>query len=351
MTILAQTQLRFAGPFVFLASVPLLYRLSSFAPSALVPALLLSLLIAHEIPYSDVGAGEVAAERLLPALYIPLQLMAILWALFEVAFQDASTFGFVGLAAATGVCTGVFGALAAHEMVHSRGAWQRWLGALMLTGMSYRHFRLAHIYGHHRFVATLRDPSTARYGESFYAFLWRTLVWQVVYAWRFEQHRARNAAVSIVRNRVFQDIAITALLYIAVYVFCAARAMAFLAAESAVAIIVLELFNYVAHYGMLRGPREPMGDQFSWNCSGAANLLLFNMGRHSHHHRAPAMPYEGLRLTAAAPELPGGYAGAIMLALIPPLWRRVMHRRLANISTLSGDCACNMDVRRVAAVS
>lgn len=340
--------LRFAGPFLYLAAVPSLHGISRFAPLALVPALLLTLLLAHRLPDRDGVAGERSAAQLLPTLYIPLQLIAIGWATYQVAFIDTNAASLMSLSVAMGVCTGVFGVLAAHEMVHSQSAWQRWLGALMLTAMSYRHFRIAHIYSHHRFAATERDPSTARRGEGFYAFLRRTLVSQFFDAWRFERHRVRNGRDPMLRNRMAQDIVITAAVYVALYVLAGRRAIAFLAAESAVAIVVLELFNYVAHYGMLRGPREPMRDHHSWNCSGAANFLLFNMGRHSHHHRAPAKSYEGLRAAEAAPELPGGYAGAIMLALIPPLWRRVMDRRLANSSTFSGNTVRRPDVRSVA---
>ena len=53
------------------------------------------------------------------------------------------------------------------------------------------------------------------------------------------------------------------------------------------------------------------------------NLLIFNMGRHSYHHRKPAAPYESLEYIYHAPELPAGYAGSILLALVPPLWRQV----------------------------
>jgi alkane 1-monooxygenase len=58
------------------------------------------------------------------------------------------------------------------------------------------------------------------------------------------------------------------------------------------------------------------------------NWSLFNMGRHSDHHRQPAQAYQRLRIAPDAPELPTGYAGAILLALTPTLWRRVMDPRV-----------------------
>jgi alkane 1-monooxygenase len=115
------------------------------------------------------------------------------------------------------------------------------------------------------------------------------------------------------------------------------RGLVFLAAESAVAIAVLEMFNYVAHYGLIRerdagGRLEPFAPHHSWNSSNVlANPIIFNMGRHSDHHTRPSVPYQTLRYIAEAPELPAGYAGSILLALVPPLWRRVMDPKIQNL--------------------
>jgi alkane 1-monooxygenase len=111
----------------------------------------------------------------------------------------------------------------------------------------------------------------------------------------------------------------------------------FFALQSAIAITVLELFNYIAHYGLMRRERdqglEPLGDAHSWNSSNAlANLVIFNMGRHSDHHRHPANSYETLRPIGNAPELPAGYAGSILLALAPPLWHRLMDAELDSLA-------------------
>ncbi|HEX3944687.1 MAG TPA: alkane 1-monooxygenase [Rhizomicrobium sp.] len=322
--------LRFAGPFAFLAAVPISYDWSSSAAFTVPVAILLSLLITSYLPEPEFTESDLA--RLLPVLYTPLHLIVIAWAICEVSGDRTNVTAFASLASAVGICTGVFGVLAAHEMVHSRVRWQHWLGAAMLTGMSYRHFRISHIYGHHRHAATERDCSTARLGESFYAFFVRTLRGQFTEAWRFETSRLRNASLPRVRNRLNQDVTIMLLIYALLWWGMGWRAAAFLACESVIAILVLELFNYVAHYGLLRRTNEWIADHHSWNSSGAANLLIFNMGRHSHHHRAPTLAYDGLRKAPYAAELPAGYAGAILLALIPPLWRAVIHPRLDNLA-------------------
>ncbi len=96
------------------------------------------------------------------------------------------------------------------------------------------------------------------------------------------------------------------------------------------AIAVLEMFNYVAHYGLIRerdaGRRlEPFAPHHSWNSSNVlANPVIFNRGRLSDHHTRPSVPYQALRYIEEAPELPAGYAGSILLALVPPLWRWIV---------------------------
>jgi alkane 1-monooxygenase len=207
----------------------------------------------------------------------------------------------------------------------------------MLSGMMYRHFRIAHVYFHHRYAATERDSATARLGEGFYAFLVRTVSGQFREAWQFE--RARPGAQAFLANRAVNDLAVTILLCVIVFAVWGPLGVVVFLAQSVVAVTVLELFNYIAHYGLRRradftGRLEPLGDHHSWNSSNVlANLLIFNMGRHSYHHRKPSASYQDLQFVRTAPELPAGYAGSILLALVPPLWRRVMDGEVEKLRT------------------
>ena len=333
--------LRYCGPFLFLASIPaFFYGAGDVAPFATVALLLLTLVGAELIaPRGDAqrvrGAWE--QSRILPILYIPAQIVVTLWALFVVANPQLSALAFSSLVISVGVATGVFGVLAAHEMVHSMRRGHRLLGGVMLTAMCYRQFRIAHVYGHHRWAGTEHDSATARPGESFYGFLVRTVLGQLAEAWQFEERRRTARMQSMLANRVVHDGLIMAAVFSAIVFAFGWRGLVFFLAESAVGIVVLELFNYIAHYGLIRevrgdGRREPLSDRHSWNSSNVlANALIFNMGRHSDHHRAPAAPFQDLARVATAPELPAGYAGSIILALVPPLWRRVMDPEIRRV--------------------
>jgi alkane 1-monooxygenase len=268
--------------------------------------------------------------RFLPLVYVPLQIGVTVWATWLAAQPAMDALGFISLCIAVGVMAGLFGVLAAHELIHSHNRTEYALGVAMLAAMSYPHFRIAHIYGHHRHAASAKDPTTARLGESFYAFVARSLTAQLAATWQHEVARGRF-------NRMWFDILGLPVLYVTVAAVFGWRGLAFFALQSGLAILCLALFDYVAHYGLVRRPGERLTDRHSWNASHAVcNAVLFNMGRHSDHHRKAAGPYQVLRRLDAGPELPAGYAGAMLLALIPPLWRRAMDGRVTTLMNEPG---------------
>jgi alkane 1-monooxygenase len=61
-----------------------------------------------------------------------------------------------------------------------------------------------------------------------------------------------------------------------------------------------------------------------------SNLLLFQLQRHSDHHETARRRYQALLHHADSPQLPGGYATMFLLALVPPLWFRIIDPRIAD---------------------
>lgn len=284
------------------------------------------------------NAMNSSIARWLPRIYIVLQLAATGWAAAVVARPVTSWVDIIGLTLSTGLTTGIFGFLAAHEMIHSPDRRERALGLVMLGSVLYMHFRIAHVHGHHRRGATMEDPATARLGESLYAFLVRSVVGQFREAWAFEKERLRRTGQPPISsgNRMLHYLMVEALFLIAL-ALVSWRALLFLVAVAALAVALLEGFNYVAHYGLSRriqrdGRPERLAPHHSWNSSRRMNnSALFNMGRHSDHHRVMTRSYEQLEPVAHSAELPSGYAAALLTALVPPLWRRVMDPRAQRI--------------------
>lgn len=329
--------LRYLTPYFFLALLALGMWLAgpwTFLAAAATPLCLAGLDSVLGEDRSPAGAESSRVARWLPRMYVVLQLAATLWAAFTITRPGTGLIEAAGLATSAGFTTGVFGFVAAHEMIHSAKRPERALGLVLLASVLYMHFRIAHVYGHHRRAATFADQASARLGESLYAFLPRTIVGQFQEAWQFEAQRRRRTGRRVIGagNRMVVYLAIEAALVLAVGL-ASLRAFAFLLAVAMISVVLLETFNYVAHYGLTRrtepdGRPERLLPGHSWNVSRRMNnAALFNMGRHSDHHRVMTRPYEQLESPSGAAELPSGYAAALLTALVPPLWRRVMDHR------------------------
>ena len=330
--------LRYGIPFVFLGSAPLGFELGgawAYLTLALTPLALCGLDLGLGFEPDRPAPPEGLGYRAMPWLYIAAQIAVTVWAAVVIARVSTSLVAAIGLTISVGVTAGIFGILAAHEMVHRRVAAERGVGLMMLACVGYMHFRIAHIHGHHVRAATPDDPTSARRGESAYRFILRAVTGQVAEAWAFEAARLSRQGRPVfgVSNRMLLYAAIELFICAGVAVF-SPRALVFWLAQAALAIVLLELFNYIAHYGLARRPApgggyERMDARHSWNSSRRMNnWSLFNMGRHSDHHRRPTRSYQRLEPEPGAPELPSGYAGAILLSLVPPLWRKIMDPRV-----------------------
>jgi alkane 1-monooxygenase len=327
---------RYWAAFAFLALIPLGGALGGAWTFLLIAVLPIALIAFDEWLGDEQAARPTPGPyRLLPYLYIPAQIAVMAWVAWLAARNTTPLLDLVGLTLSTGVAAGVFGFIAAHEMVHSSAPRERLLGLAMLAAMLDMPFAISHVQGHHRRAATFEDPASARRGESLYAFIPRSLAGQVREAWQFETRRLERAGRPVFDfdNRMVVYATVEAAL-IAMAAAWSWRALAFLVADAVIAVVLLEAFNYIAHYGLTRrrranGRLEPLHPRHSWNSRRRANnATLFNMGRHADHHRFSARPYEQLEPMRGAAMLPAGYASVLLLAFIPPLFMRLMDPRV-----------------------
>jgi alkane 1-monooxygenase len=231
---------------------------------------------------------------------------------------------------------GSIGITAAHELVHKPHRFSKFFGRLGLANVCYLHFEINHIQGHHVRVGTEEDQSTAWFGESLYKFLSRTVPGCFKLSWELERHRMdrRSMATLSFRNQMIQ-FALLQSAYIAVIWYLGKWAgIAFFLLQASVAVCMLEATAYIEHYGLLRrkradGKYEPMSPANSWDCYGRfSNYLVFQLQRHADHHSYPTRPFSSLHTASEAPKLPVGYPLLIGIAMIPPLWRRIMDPRV-----------------------
>lgn len=282
--------------------------------------------------------------------YLPIQYAALIAALWLIARghlggEQLGLADKIGLAISIG-CIGGIGINTAHELGHKREDVERWLSKVALAQSFYGHFYIEHNRGHHVRVATPADPASARMGETFYRFWPRTVIGSVRSAWGLEKRRLARSGKHPFRlsNDVVNAWLMSVVLWAALAAWLGAGVLPYLVLQAVVGLSLLEVVNYMEHYGMLRrrvgvGERqryERVDPSHSWNSNNiATNVLLYHLQRHSDHHANPTRRYQTLRDFEQSPVLPTGYAGMIVLAACPPIWRRVMDPRV--VAHFDGD--------------
>jgi alkane 1-monooxygenase len=268
-------------------------------------------------------------------LYIPIQYAGLVFACWLWSSGQLSTLESIGLALTMAMVSGI-AINTAHELGHKRANSERWLSKVALAQSGYGHFFIEHNRGHHVRVATPEDPASSRLGESFYVFLPRTVIGSLRSAWELERVRLGRMGRSAFApgNDILNAWAMSVVLFAVLALVFGPVVLPYLLIQAVIGFSLLEVVNYLEHYGLLRGKREDgryerTRPEHSWNSNSvASNVLLYHLQRHSDHHANPIRRYQALRHVEDAPQLPTGYAGMILTALLPPVWRRLMDSRL-----------------------
>jgi alkane 1-monooxygenase len=273
-------------------------------------------------------------------LVVPLQFTALYFFLKNINDPALNWYDIAGRIWVMGLLCGVFGINVGHELGHRVNIFEQTLAKLLLLTSLYMHFFIEHNKGHHKRVATPEDPSSARYGEWLYAFYFRSVIFSYLSAWHIanDDLRKKGRKSFSIYNEMLQfhfiQLAFLALLF---FVFGWLATVYFIAA-AVIGFLLLETVNYIEHYGLQRkatgeGKYERAMPAHSWNSDHViGRLFLFELSRHSDHHYLASRKYQVLRHHDDAPQMPTGYPGMLVLALIPPVWFWVMNKRIKNIN-------------------
>ena len=277
--------------------------------------------------------------RLITLIWLPVQ-MALVYGMIWYVVRAPHLSGAERLAVFFGVgqLSGAVGIVYAHELMHQQSRLERWLGDLLMAMVLYGHFRTEHLLVHHVHVGTPRDAVTARYNEGFHRFFPRVLVQSLRSAWQVEKARLKKRGLPAwsLANPFWRYGALEAGFLLLAWLAGGWQGVGLFAFQALVAVWYLELTDYVEHYGLVRkhlgdGRYEPVQPHHSWNAAHrVSNWLLINLQRHSDHHCKPARRFPLLQNHGPqeAPQLPLGYPAMVALAMVPPLWRRVMNPRV-----------------------
>jgi alkane 1-monooxygenase len=274
-----------------------------------------------------------------------VQVAIVFWGAYVWGYGSMTLLEKIGFLLSYINITGGIGITVAHELGHKKTFIEKLFAKIILMTVCYMHFYIEHNKGHHVWVATDRDPATSRKNEVLYAFLPRTIIGGFLSAWRTESNRLQRIGINkwnIQNNMLWFMILpilfcvlLTLILSVATGIL-SGQVPVFFFLQSLFGVILLEVVNYIEHYGMRRkeiapGRFERVNPLHSWNASQLlSNFFLFQLQRHADHHAHANRPYQVLRHFEESPQLPQGYPAMMLLALVPPLWFRVMNKRLED---------------------
>lgn len=272
-------------------------------------------------------------------LYLAVPLQYISLYLFFQSMQDASlpVVDRVGRIMAMGLLCGVMGINIGHELGHRVNKAENLLAKCLLLSSLYMHFFIEHNRGHHKHVGTPGDPSTARLNEPLYFFWFRSITGVYKRAWQIAGEEQAKSKRGFLQNEMLHFQLVQLLFCVLTGIGFGITVLGYFLCAAIIGILLLETVNYIEHYGLMR---KPLGDgkyerampEHSWNSNHViGRLMLFELSRHSDHHFLASRKYQLLRHHDHSPQLPTGYPGSMILAMLPPLWFRVMNRRIGKI--------------------
>jgi len=273
-------------------------------------------------------------------LNLPLLYLLISYFLYIVTTATLSTWEITFSIINVGIVVSTIGINVAHELGHRQNKVEQFMSKALLTTALYTHFFIEHNRGHHKHVATFEDPATARLNEPLYVFWFRSSIFGYIGAWKIEAKRLRKMGKSPIslQNEMITLQAVQILYLVLVGVAFGPIAVAYAIGIAVVGFLLLETVNYVEHYGLVRkklpsGKYENVQPWHSWNSNhDLGRIYLYELTRHSDHHFKANRKYQVLRNFKESPQLPYGYPASMLISAVPPIWYRLMNRRVASIS-------------------
>jgi alkane 1-monooxygenase len=272
-------------------------------------------------------------------LIVVAQFAALAFFLFSMKQEGLLWWETTGRIFSMGLLCGTFGINVGHELGHRVNRFEQMLAKSLLLTSLYMHFFIEHNKGHHKNVATPEDPSSARYNEPVYTFYFRTIIFSYLSAWRIANDDMRKKGMPVISfsNEMLQAHLIQLTLLAVIYFAFGGVILLYFSAAAFIGITLLETVNYIEHYGLQRrqtspGKYERALPHHSWNSNHImGRLMLFELSRHSDHHYLASRKYQILQHHDDAPQLPTGYPGSMLLALVPPVWFSVMNKRIKKM--------------------
>lgn len=251
----------------------------------------------------------------------------ILWS------NDLATYEITGLVLSLGIIISTCGINVGHELGHRKTKYEQLFSKILLLPALYMHFFIEHNRGHHKNVATPEDGASANLGENVYRFFIRSVSQSYLNAWKLENKRLKKLGLKVLsfQNEMIWFHIIQTMYLVGLWFMFGVQIMLLMIIAGIIGFLLLELVNYIEHYGLKRkrlpsGRYEPVQPKHSWNSNhDVGRIVLYELTRHADHHFKSTRKYQTLRHFEEAPQLPFGYPMSMLIALVPPLWFKMMN--------------------------
>lgn len=201
-----------------------------------------------------------------------------------------------------------------HEILHKQGTLKAFWAHILLLMNSYLHFYKAHKIIHHVHIGTEDDPSSAPKGMTVYQFVPKSIF--------------GNLKILLFKQPLMLCFCtlLSCWYGYTLYSFHF-KTFLFWILQTMVAIVLVEMVNYIEHYGVERV--GTVSDRDSWDCYYPfMNWILFRIGYHSQHHQSSKDKYQVLNETENSLKLPFDYPMMMLCSLYPRLYFYLTHSKL-----------------------
>ena len=265
------------------------------------------------------------------------QILAITSLIYGISTGIINEYWILAAAISTGGSSGTLAIVVAHELIHKKHKAWNFAGRFLLFTAFNPYFYIHHLRVHHKYVGTDQDPVTAKFGENYYHFALRSISGQFKQSMEIETERCKTKKLAPYGLNNYMVACILG--YLIIITVCTIilgwNISAALILQAIFACLLLEYTNYIEHYGLGRLDNERVNEKHSWQSDKLiSRFLLIDLSRHSDHHFHASKPFNQLLSYPESPVLPGGYASMILPALIPPLWFKLVNKRVPENPSL-----------------
>ncbi len=282
---------------------------------------------------NDAAEKDAVIPKLVLLLHIPFQFFSIYSLITGIGSGRIEGIWMLFAAISTGINSGSSAIVVSHELIHKKSPFWQFLGRWLLFTAGNMYFFIDHLRVHHKWVGTGKDHATAKKGENIYAFFLRSTLGQFTGAISLENERLKKEGKQnwLFNHYVFRQLLLHAAFDTMLILYGGIVLWLLWVFHCVVANFLLEYVNYVQHYGLERNEKERVTELHSWDSDlFVSRFVLVDLSRHADHHYYASKPYHTLQSFETSPKMPSGYAGLFFIAILPPLWFKLMDARIPN---------------------